>query len=99
MATDEVIVRRRATDSYTEALTRSVTRFWDWIDKRQIAQHLVSVCILLGTIKITEWAMSFAITSPLPGVERAAVIAAVLTPYSALQAAAIGFFFNSRKPG
>jgi hypothetical protein len=33
-------------------------RFWDFIDDRDIDKHAVSVVILAGTWKVTEWAMS-----------------------------------------
>lgn len=87
---------RRANDRWDIVLSESAERFWDFIDKRQIAQHLVSLAILWGTVRVLEWAMAFANTSTLPGVERGAVIASVLAPYSALQAAAISFFFKAR---
>lgn len=71
-----------------------ITFLWDWIDKRQIDKHLVSMAILYGTWRITEWAMVFASShSDLNG---AAVIAAVSTPYAALQGAAIKFYFDAR---
>lgn len=74
-----------------------ITRWWDFIDKRDIDKHTISVCIMYGTIKVTEWAMLFASMHPdKPGLEIAAIIAAVTTPYMALQAAAIKFYFDSR---
>lgn len=83
--------RRRSEDSGW------VTRFYDWIDQRQVDKHFVSLAILFGTIRITEWAMSYASGSARPGLEIAAIIAAVTAPYMALQAAAVGFYFNYRK--
>jgi hypothetical protein len=74
-----------------------LVRFWDFIDKRDIDKHTVSVCIMYGTIKITEWAMVFAHAhSEKTGIEIAAIIAAVTAPYMALQAVAIKFYFDSR---
>lgn len=70
---------------------------WDWIDKRDIDKHIVTLCVLWGTKTLTEWAMVFAVTNAArPGIEVAAIIAAVCTPYMALQAAAIGFYFKAR---
>lgn len=70
---------------------------WDWIDKRQIDKHALSVAIFYGTIRLTEWAMAFAEGHPAkPGVELAAIIAAVTAPYMALQAAAVKFYFDAR---
>ena len=72
----------------------TLTRLWDWIDKREIDKHVVSVAVMLGTVKVTEWAMAFASAHP----EAYAAIAAVTTPYCALQAAAIKFYFDNRNP-
>lgn len=74
------------------------TRAWDWIDRRQIDAYAVSLVILYGTVDIMRWAMRFAEThSDKSGLEIAAIIAAIVTPYSALQAAAIKFLFEARK--
>lgn len=70
---------------------------WDWIDKRQIDAHVVSAIVLWGTLKITSWAMRFADQADRPGIEVAAIIGAVMVPWSALQAAAIKFVFDTRK--
>lgn len=72
--------------------------FWDFVDKRQIDKHALSVGIFLGTVKVTEWAMTFANLHPeKSGIETAAIIAAVTAPYMALQAAAVHFYFDSRR--
>lgn len=73
-----------------------IGKIWDWIDRRDIDKHLVSIAILYGTSRQVEWAMAFAAASPRPGLEVAAIIAAVTAPYAALQAAAIAFYFNAR---
>lgn len=74
-----------------------IARFWDWIDDRDIDKHLVSLVILGGTYRITEWAMTFAKTCDKPGIEVAAILGAVLAPYMALQAAAVSFYFRARQ--
>ena len=71
-----------------------ITRFWDWIDAREVDKHLVSLAILWGTVKVTEWAMAFAGTHA----DNYAAIAAVTGPYCTLQAAAIKFYFDNRTP-
>lgn len=71
---------------------------WDWIDKRDIDKHAVSLAILWGTVKITTWSMDFAEThGEKTGLEAAAIIGAVAAPYMALQAAAIAFYFRARQ--
>lgn len=73
------------------------TRLWDWIDDRDVDKHIVSLCILYGTVIESKWAMAFAaLHADKPGIEIAAIIAAVTGPYMALQAAAIKFYFDSR---
>lgn len=84
---------RRKTDGWFGWLTR----IWDWIDDRDVDKHLVSIVIILGTFKITQWAMDYAaIYVEKPGLEVAATIAAVLGPYTALQTYALKFYFESR---
>ena len=74
-----------------------ITRFWDWVDDRQVDKHLISLAILYGTKAMTDWAMAFASShSGENGMAIAAIIAAVTGPYMALQAAAIKFYFESR---
>ena len=73
-----------------------IARAWNWIDDRDIDKHGVSLLILWGTWAVTRWAMHFAETGERPGLEVAAIIAAVTAPYCALQAAAIGFYFKAR---
>lgn len=76
-------------------------RLWDWIDKRDIDKHAVSLAILWGTVKITEWSMGYANAhaDAANGMGIAAIIGAVSGPYMALQAAAIKFYFDSRTGG
>lgn len=69
---------------------------WDWIDKRDIDKHAVSLAILYGTIVVTRWAMTYAEHGDRPGLEVAAIIGAVVAPYMALQAAAIAWYFKAR---
>lgn len=72
-------------------------KLWDWVDKRDIDKHVVTLAVLWGTKVLTDWAMMFAaLHAAKPGLEIAAIIAAVTAPYMALQAAAIGFYFNTR---
>lgn len=73
-------------------------RLWDWVDSRGVDKHLVSICILFGTVRVTEWAMAYANShaSAENALGIAAIIGAVGTPYMALQAAAIKFYFDSR---
>lgn len=90
--------QRRAEDQgWLCVVARRASQGWDWIDGRDIDKHFVSLAILSGTVFITHWAMEFAYWSNRPGLEVAAIIAAVLAPYMALQAAAISFYFKARQ--
>lgn len=93
--TDRLIGAFHAADT---AASSVLQRFWEWVDKRDVDKHVISIAILLGTIKITAWAMTFAEThTEKTGIEAAAIIAAVLAPYMALQSAAVAFYFKARQ--
>lgn len=84
---------RRWTDSWVGRCAN----LWDWFDRRQIDRHLASIAIFAVTWKLTEWAMAFAGSHPeKPGLEIAAIIAALTGPWSLAQAAALKFYFDSR---
>jgi len=73
------------------------SKFWNWIDDRQVDKHVASAIIMLGTVKVLSWAMVFAHDNPTrPGMDVAAIIAAVEAPYMALQSFALNFYFSSR---
>jgi hypothetical protein len=83
-------------DSKVSPFTR-LKVFWDWVDDRDIDKHAVSLAILYGTMSIVNWAMVFASMNPgKPGIEIAAIIAAVSAPYMALQSFALKYYFNAR---
>lgn len=93
-------LKRAADKGWTCVLAERASQLWEWVDKRQIDRHLVSLAILYGTIKVLEWAMGFAAENDggkMSGIEMAAVIGSVTAPYMALQAAAIKFYFDARK--
>jgi hypothetical protein len=89
--------RRQADKGWLCLVALRLADFWDFIDNRDIDKHLVSVFIMIGTWKLTEWAIGYAnVQHVKSGVEVAAIIAAVTAPYMALQAAAISFYFKAR---
>lgn len=96
--------RRRQLDSWRGVLCWFAARgrdFWDFIDRRQIDKHAMSIVILYGTVLVMRWAMGFAAENDhgvMSGVDMAAVIAAVTAPYMALQAVAIKWYFERQKP-
>lgn len=84
---------RRSTDSWAGRFSA----FFDWVDERDVDKHAVSVIILSGTIQLTLWAEHFAENGNRPGLEVAAIIAAVFAPYMVLQTAAINWYFKARQ--
>lgn len=91
-------MKRRASDKGPLCwLALRAGQFWDFVDKRDIDKHTVSVAIMYGTVKITGWAMLYAdLANGKPGLEVAAILGAVLAPWMALQAAAIRWYFEAR---
>lgn len=90
-------LRRRRDDGMLCWIARRMSELWDFVDKRDIDKHLVSVCIMSGTYRLTDWAMSYAALHPeKSGSEIAMIITAVTGPYMLLQAAAVGFYFKAR---
>lgn len=84
---------RRSTDKWVGW----ISKFFDWVDNRDVDKHLVSLLILWGTVELTRWAQRFAEHGDRPGLEVAAIIAAVMAPYMGLQAAALAFYFRARQ--
>ena len=75
----------------------SLARMWVWIDERDIDKHVMSAAIFYGTVLVTRWAMNYAdVHADSSGIEVAAVLAAVMAPYMALQAAAVKYYFDAR---
>ena len=90
-------LRRRTDGGPLCWIALRLTELWDWIDKRDLDKHALSVGIFYGTIRVTSWAFTFAEAHmDKSGSELALVIAAVTAPYMALQAAALAFYFRAR---
>ena len=73
------------------------TRFWDWVDGRDVDKHIVCIVVLYGTKVLSDWAMAFAqMHADKSGLEISAVIGAVTGPYTLLQGAVIKWYFEAR---
>ena len=92
--------RQRETDKgFLCSVALRAGQFWEFIDRRDIDKHIVTLCILYGTVVVTRWGMAYAEAhSDKAGLEVAAILAAIGAPYMALQAAAISFYFKARTP-
>lgn len=74
-----------------------MSRLLAWLDRRNFVSVRAGTLYLTLwlTVRVTDWAFAFAYSTKLPGVEAAAIIAAVTAPVCALQ----GFVFNSYMGG
>lgn len=73
-----------------------LTAFMDFVDSRAIVRRIAFFVMLGITIKTSLWTIEFAWYSSRPGMEIAAIIAAVWTPLSGLQAAVFAFYDKGR---
>jgi len=91
------IPQQRAEDQgWARTVAQSVSHMWDWVDKRQIDVTMASALILYGSFKILDWSLEYAARGDRPGLEVAAIIAAVAAPWNIMQAAALKFIFEAR---
>ena len=95
-------VERAHTERVTDhgfwcAVARRFSDFWDFVDERQIDVHLMSWATFAGTAWIINWATHFVAHHPdKPGIEVAAIIAAVMVPWTPVQAAVVAWYFRAR---
>lgn len=96
---EEIVRGQRSTDhGWLCNLALRAGQFWDFVDRRQIDAYAVAIAILIGTVKITDWAMGFVDEHPdIDGLKAAAIITAIMLPWSALQTASIKFLFDARQ--
>jgi len=70
---------------------------WDFIDARDIDKHALSLSVFGMTVYIVYWCMEFIWAHPdKPGLEVAAMVAAIMVPWNGVQAAAIKWYFEAR---
>ena len=91
--------QRRADDGgWLCQVAHRASQGWDWFDLRQIDSHVVAIAVLYLTFDLATWAMDFADNHPdMDGLKMAAIIAAVLGPWTFLQGAVVKFYFETRK--
>jgi hypothetical protein len=74
-----------------------LAEMWDFIDKRRIDTHIVSMAVLYGVKPITVWAMAFATLHP-DSANSAMVIGAVTAPYMFVAGYTFKSYFDTRSP-
>lgn len=72
---------------------------WDFVDKRQVIRRLAFIWMLYLTGLLVKWTMDYAWQSNQDGLHIAAVIAAVWTPWTALQGAIFKFYDQAQIHG
>ena len=76
-----------------------LVKFLDFLDARAVFRRLAFIVVLIGTARITDWAMQFAqqwLASSKSGADVGVVIAAVTGPFAILQGAVIRFYNEDR---
>ena len=91
---------RRAVDQSASAVAAQAAKatsrtFWDWFEQHHIDSLAVVVVTLWLTWDVIQWAMGFADEHyEIEGLQIAAIIGAVLTPWGLMQTAMFAFYLN-----
>ncbi len=80
-----------------ELLNNWFTRWWDFIDSRQIVRRIAFFTLLWMTIESFFWAMRFIETTTKSGAEVGLMVAAVTVPIGYLQKAIVELYNEARK--
>ncbi len=80
-----------------ELLNNWFTRWWDFIDSRQIVRRIAFFVLLAMTWKAFAWAMEFVSTTTKSGAEVGLMVAAVTVPIGYLQKAIVELYNEARK--
>ena len=70
--------------------------FWLWIDEKRVIRRAVLFLMLYWTGTTLAWSIHFAETSLRPGVDVAAILAAIWGPMGLLQGAVFAFYSKAR---
>lgn len=73
-----------------------LTRVWDFIDGRGVVRRAVLGVAIWMTWRVSVWEMGFAETSPRPGIDIAAIIAAVTAPVTLFAGSVFKGYLESR---
>lgn len=98
--------RRRRTDRLTgvwwllESIFKRISSaVWNFIDNRAVIRRVSFLWVLWMTTEVITWAMDFADHhQDMDGLKMAAILGAILTPWSAMQAAIFKFYADSVDP-
>lgn len=73
-----------------------IGRWWTFVDERGIVRRAVLGVAIWMTWRVSVWAMGYAADSPRPGVDVAAIIAAVSAPVTLFAGAVFKAYSESR---
>jgi hypothetical protein len=77
-------------------LDNALTRFYDWIDERGVIRRIVLGIAIWMTWEVSQWAMAFVACSQRPGIDLAAIIAAVTGPVTLFGGYVFKAYIDSR---
>ena len=80
-----------------DLLNNWFTRWWDFIDSRQIVRRIAFFALLWMTLEAFFWAMRFIETTTKSGAEVGLMVAAVTVPIGYLQKAIVELYNEARK--
>lgn len=79
-------------------IAQRLSDIWNFIDARDIDKHAMAWAVFAVTCYQIFWVMEFVWDHPeKPGLEVGAIVAALMLPWTPVQAAVISWYFNSRK--
>jgi hypothetical protein len=75
--------------------------FWGWFEEHHVDSLAVLIVTLTLTVHIALWALEFPydVETKLSGTDKAAILAAVLTPWGIMQAALFKFYVDLKGKG
>jgi hypothetical protein len=93
---------RRAADktglqAVTCWLAQRASEAWDFVDKRDIDKHIVTWWSFYVTFYLLDWALEYVFKHPdKPGLEVAAIVGAIMVPWTPVQGAIVKWYFEAR---
>ena len=93
-------LNRREADHWSYWVRLPFILLWDFIDNRAIVRRVSFIFVIYMTYLVLDWAMDFANNNPdMDGLKMGAVLGAVMTPWSIMQAAIFKFYSDDRATG
>lgn len=78
-------------------ISRTLTELWDFVDRRGVIRRAVLAAAIWMTWRASAWAMIYAETSARPGIDIAAIVAAVTAPVTLFAGSVFAAYIKSRE--